>query len=303
MTRLLHLHPGPDTGGQSVGSRPYLEAAGVEVRVLVSRQHPFGYGRATLRTPAEDREAFDWADVVVVHNDADVVRRITPNPDKPVIVHHHGTQFRSNPEIMWARGSAIGARQVVSTVDLLLSVPEGEKAEWMPQIVSLRTMALHVELAALEPRDRLVVTHAPTDKRVKGTAYIQRAMRPKRGAAQFDLIYKEPWFQCLARKARSDVFVDQLHLGYGNNAIEAWAMGLPVIAGAPERVLERMGAEWGALPFLVATPETVGARIGELIADPVLRRYWGDKGRAHVDRYHAPDAWVGHAFRAYGLGA
>ena len=38
------------------------------------------------------------------------------------------------------------------------------------------------------------------------------------------------------RKGRADVFVDQMILGYGCNAIEAWGMGIPVIAGVdPEK--------------------------------------------------------------------
>jgi hypothetical protein len=305
--RLLHLHPGSDTGGQSLGGRGVLEAAGIEVRVLVGRQHQFGYGVATKRSLELEREAYLWSDVVVVHNDAAVLDRLGDRPPRQIVVHHHGSQFRDHPDEAWRRGAERGAeRQVVSTVDLLLSVPAGEHAEWIPQIVDLELIGLHAGAArghrSRTQARRVVVSHAPTNRGIKGTRYVQRAALRMRGNVRLDVISNRPWWECLFRKALSDVFVDQLHLGYGNNAIEAWALGLPVIAGASDAILDRMRAEYAdGLPFLAATPETVGERLAELVRDPDLRRGWADRGRAHLERYHHPDAWLGHAIRVYGL--
>lgn len=96
------------------------------------------------------------------------------------------------------------------------------------------------------------------------------------------------WQESLARKGRADIFVDQLHLGYGLSAIEAWAMGIPVVAHADDpTVTGRMRAMWGGLPFA----DGIGS-LRWLVADAGLRREWGQRGFAHARRYHSQAAVV-----------
>lgn len=291
--KLLHLHPGPDTGGQSLGAKRVLEERGDEVRVFVHSQHPFKYGQADLWDLDAVRESYRWADVVVVHNDPSILDEVSGGRDRTVVVHHHGTRFRTAPSEVWRQGTERSvALQVVSTIDLLLSVPAGEQAEWMPQVVDVERMELLANALRPPASSKVVVTHAPTNRMVKGTRWVTQTMRELRRECDYILIQQKPWMVCLTYKASSHLFIDQLLLGYGNNAIEAWAMGLPVVAGAESRILTRMRQEFGSLPFIEATPDTLTGVVRDLVRSPELRAEWGAIGKAHVDRFHAPDAWT-----------
>jgi hypothetical protein len=270
-----------------------LEAAGHEVRVFVHGHHPFGYEKAELWDDDAVRQSYQWADSVVVHNEPLIVTNI--GSGKPLTVHHHGSRFRTNPEQMWRQGEEVGARQVVSTVDLLLSVPRGKSAEWMPQVCDIERPD-----SDRRPNAPILITHAPTNKQTKGTRHVIRASRELRTEAAFDIIMRQPWWSCLRRKARSDIFVDQLNLGYGNNAIEAWMVGLPVLASAPGPIIERMLDEFGGdLPFFLTSAETLADDLRPFIESADLREEWAQIGMRHVERFHAPDAWLAHAERLY----
>lgn len=95
----------------------------------------------------------------------------------------------------------------------------------------------------------------------------------------------ESWAECVQIKSTCDVLYDQVELGYGNNAIEAWAMGIPVIAGATQDTLDIMGATFDKIPFLEATSDTIA---DALIAmkNTTTRNQWGRTGKAHVERWH-----------------
>jgi glycosyltransferase involved in cell wall biosynthesis len=184
-------------------------------------------------------------------------------------------------------------------VDLLLSVPAGKQATWHGQIVDMDRMAA-VEPSLPEAEGgRLRVSHAPTNKAIKGTRFVQRGMRTISGS-EMVLILNKKWDACLALKASTDIFVDQLTLGYGNNAIEAWALGLPVIAGASEAILARMRKEYrGPVPFYASTEKMVGEDIRKMLASAELRQEWAERGMKHVRKFHAPEAWVRRAHRIY----
>lgn len=283
-----------------MAGKAVLEAAGDKVRVLVKHQHSFGYAQAELWDEALAREAYDWADTVIIHNDPAVFAKVDNGRPKNLIVHHHGSRFRGSPVDMWAASEAIGARQIVSTVDLLLSVPEGKHAEWMPQVIDVERM--QGLRAAYEPPNgrKIRIAHAPTNRQIKGTRFVIKATKRLRAQTDFLLIQRQPWWVCLMWKASADIFIDQLHLGYGNNAIEAWAMGLPVLAGSTEPVLNVMRREFGGdLPFYLTTGVSLFDDLRQLIADEDLREKWAAIGFRHVQRFHAPQAWLERAHRIY----
>lgn len=292
---ILHLHPGPDTGGQSMGGKAVLEDMGDEVRVFVHGHHPFGYPKAQIWDDAAVRESMAWADTLVIHNDPAVYDRVGSH--RNVIVHHHGSRFRSDPVRISEQAVRIGARQVVSTVDLLLHVPAGHSVKWFPQIVDVERMQ---EIRSVTPRpSRPTVVHAPTNKHIKGTRHVIGAKRDLRDEMDIQIVMHQPWWACLMAKAKADVFVDQLNLGYGNNAIEAWAMGIPVMAGATPDILAIMRSTFGETPFHVTDDKSLVSDLRAFMADDDLRRHWADVGQRHVDLYHAPEAWAARARRIF----
>lgn len=295
---ILHLHPGPDTGGQSVAGKRVLEAAGHTVRVFTHHQHPFGYAASEKWEDDLVRDAFRDADVVIAHNDATVIKPFWDGGPKNIIVHHHGTRFRTNPGPIYAIAAAIAARQIVSTVDLLLSVPDGGRAEWFPQVVDTDRMR-HIRDLHRPGAGRPRITHAPTNRQVKGTRFVVRARKRLKGEYDFVIITRQPWTMCLTIKATSDLFIDQLILGYGNNAIEAWAMGIPVLAGATDPIAEAMRREFGELPFYRTTPDMLVPDIRTILRDSDIYARLVEAGTRHVERYHAPEAWLERAMRLY----
>ncbi len=111
------------------------------------------------------------------------------------------------------------------------------------------------------------------------------------------LIERLSWSECLRRKATCDIFYDQPVLGYGSNAIEAWAMGIPVLAGVEDpSVRDRMLKTWGELPFFETTEAMLEADLRRLIDDADLRRTYAKLGYRHVIRWHKYQA-VSHRLR------
>jgi hypothetical protein len=291
---IVHFHPGPDTGGQSAGGKPILEAAGHHVRAFARQPHAFGYPPTELSSmmggDPETEEAFEWADLVIVHNLPGLYARLARDRRKPLIIHHHGSRFRRDGALFWHYAAELGAVQVVSTVDLLVDAPG--PVYWQPQNVDLAKMeAIRREVSRERPSGPIRVVQAPTNRHIKGTAMLQQQIR----GTGLDLVLVPPntkWDRCLQIKALGDIYADQFALGYGNNAIEAWAMGLPVVAGASEPILERMRAEYGRLPFLTSDASNLRANLLALAESADMRAEWAARGMEHVQRFHAPEAWL-----------
>ena len=142
------------------------------------------------------------------------------------------------------------------------------------------------------PRARPRVLHAPSHRGVKGTRFLLEAVnRLRHEGVSFDLelIENLPNAEAIRRYREADLVVDQLLAGwYGGFAVEAMALGKPVIAYLREsdlHVLPRgMRAE---LPVIAASPETIYSVLREWLTD---RRHGlperGYASRAYVERWH-----------------
>ena len=134
------------------------------------------------------------------------------------------------------------------------------------------------------------IAHSPTNRTVKSTNFIMKVVQTlfNQGfPVSLDLIERTPYAKVLERKAKADILVDQLHLGYGNSSIEAMCMGIPVIAGVSDpRTREFMVDTWGGLPFYQTDEESLEKHLIELITDAGLRSHWGKVGYQHVVKYH-----------------
>lgn len=231
------------------------------------------------------REFYDAADVVHLHNTLLAHETLDNRQGKPTILHHHGTQFRNFHDTLAAKARKAKAVQLVSTVDL--EVLEHD-VTWLPSPVDLAAMAA-LRAEHYRPGDTIRIAHAPTDRKIKSTALVEEVVGrlAEKYPVELLLIEHTPWAKCLRIKATADIFVDQLILGYGSNAIEAWAMGIPVVAGVEDRkVAARMEELWGELPFYRATEETLEKRLESLIKSKDARAEYAAKGLAHVERFH-----------------
>jgi hypothetical protein len=302
--RSLIVSAAVDPNGEAMRYKAAAERhGGASIRAVTGSSHTFkrmpvdiyygGNGGAIRRLWAA-------ADVIHLNNRPGPHDRFDEGQAKPTILHHHGTAFRVDPEPMLSIARREGWLTAASTLDL--AELARDEVTWLPTPYALDALA-DLRKEHRRPRDGVVrIAHAPTFRSVKGTDAIVAAVQTLQAegwAVELDLIENVAWTECLRRKAAADVFVDQLLLGYGCNAVEAWGMGLPVIAGLdPERAAEvnhpmapstrdRMLREFGELPFYEATEATIVDALRALVESSELRAEWAVRGMEHVARFHA----------------
>lgn len=227
-----------------------------------------------------DRILEDWAtcDVAHVHDHIPDVSKRHP----PTVVTFHGTGFRETPdEHLRLAGSA--AQVLVSTLDLWLLKPDD--TQWCPQMDDLDRIAKYRQ----QNHGTLRIGHAPTNRDLKSTEKLIEACQHL--PVELVLIENQPWETCLRIKGTIDVLFDQTAYGYGGNAIEAWAMGIPVVCGAPDTTLNEYERRFGQLPFYLTTEDTLTAALTEML-NPTVRAEYAQRGTDHAHRWHSQQAGV-----------
>ena len=276
-----------DTGGCGWRTQQALNGHnGITYDVAVGRQTWIRYPTTPQRW--EDRHTL--AELADIHHARNTLKVLDGLPKRPTVIHYHGTQYRDNPHDANKAAANYGAQTLVSTVDLLEHAPHD--AIWYGGPYNIPWLAKHRR----HTPGPLRVGHAPTVRTSKGTdqfltslaTYQNNRGRGVDNHVRVILIERKPWLQALKIKGTCDVLFDQYTLGYGGNAVEAWAMGIPVISGAPQHILDRMLDMWGYLPFYPATPDTITDAIDHM-RDPDVRQEWAQRGLDHVQRYYTPE--------------
>ena len=225
-------------------------------------------------TTEEIADLYQWADVVHLHDEAGAL--IAGFEPKPTVITYHGTRYRAAPEQYNARCQEQGWLLTVSTLDL---------TEWGGRWVPTPRRDVSGDY---NPARTFVVVHAPTSRDRKRTDLIIGAVRQARGC-KLRLIEGVPYRKCMQRKAVGSVLVDGW-LGYGSNAVEAWALGMPVISGAPLPLRDRMREAWGYLPFMPVYQSRLALwrALDRLTRDQRYYRECQARGRSHYLAYHHP---------------
>lgn len=312
--RILNLSLGQDTGGQQMRLARAWRRFRPDDEYTSVTSTPTFYEIENRLNAVRSKLTREWwpeADVIHLNNDLNFVQRIRHwdrrvNLNKPMVIHHHGTMFRTRPDYHLEALHQWKATAVMSTVDLYAIAPA--ETIWLPQAYELAELQGYRTVAMLKEPDRdwqnpetLRVAHAPTNRPIKSTEALIEAVNRLKGVGvkiELDIIEGVKNRACLERKARADIFVDQLLLGYGCNAIEAWGMGIPVIAGVqpqkclevirqsiPENTPEIMLDLWGQYPFL-RTDEVNLFHALALMLKPEVRAQYSATGMEHFLRFH-----------------
>ena len=244
--------------------------------------------RSTERTI---RQLAEQADVIHLNNSTVAFRRLRLKRNKPILLHHHGSLFRDNPKYLLQEARNYGALQAVSTVDLMRVAPE--HLHWLPTAYDVDALVEMGDANRREPDGKIRVVQCPTDgpKGIyKSTSLLEQAIRQLQDEGlpvELLIVRDKPWAEAMALKATADIYFDQVKLGYGCNAVEAWGMGIPVIAGADTWTLGKMREVYGNddLPFYVATEATIADSIRAL-ATKTARTKYAKRGMAHVRKFH-----------------
>jgi hypothetical protein len=257
----------------------------------------------TRQNDREVRALAMEADLIHLNNSWAPVQALNLPRRKPYLLHHHGSALRSNPDLYLQKARQWHMTQCVSTVDLMRWGRErfDPKQGWIPREKDRATLhwaptAYDVDWLSQfgkqhrDHHDGIRVITAPTNRDTKATALVEAAVAQlQRDGLDVELVIVEnmAWADCMAIKATADIYFDQVGLGYGCNAVEAWGMGIPVIAGADSWTLAKMRELWGEqLPFYEATEDTIGAAIADLAQSKAKRATWAARGFRHIRKYH-----------------
>jgi glycosyltransferase involved in cell wall biosynthesis len=200
---------------------------------------------------------------------------------KKSVFHWLGSDIRGKAPAELAFRKRADA-QIVGSYDAIRWVPE---AQVVPPGLDLR------DYAPRPPSDspRPLVVHAPSNRAKKGTAHVIEACEQL--PVELDVVEGVPHDVARERYARADIVVDQLNAGWhGVFALEAMALGKPVVSHLKPDVVERSAEAFGAkVPIVPATADTLVDALGPLVEDAALRRSLGAESRAYVERVHDID--------------
>lgn len=321
MTRLaFNLSTGADTGGAAIReveafANPQANLEGEwEVRAMVAGGNYIKYPEDLPYSTNALLATYDRADVVHLNHTLHGHTWYDDHQGKPTILEHHGLHkgsFSVDLEESIVEGINIGAVQIGSTVNLELFGPPGT-IEWAPipyNLAVLRRMRQAFEQRPSLRSRPIRIAHAPTNRAIKSTDAFLAAMQnlqAKHYPIEVVLIEGRTHAECLRLKATADILVDQLQLGYGCNAIEAWGMGIPVVGGVTtaswrDHMVERydLALSPTGLPFYSATEESLERHLIDLIDDPALRLEWAVIGATHARRWHSQAHSVEQMSRIY----
>jgi glycosyltransferase involved in cell wall biosynthesis len=154
---------------------------------------------------------------------------------------------------------------------------------WINNIVDLRTYQPH----SFETKEVPLIVHAPTNEEIKGTVYIERAIRAlKDEGYQFDyrrLVGLSHEEAMRIYRDEADIIVDAVIMGgFGSLAVEGMYFGKPVCGYLIESVRREMYPD---CPIYLVTIDNLKERLGWLISHPEERMRLGKEGRAFVERH------------------
>jgi glycosyltransferase involved in cell wall biosynthesis len=197
---------------------------------------------------------------------------------KKSVFHYLGSDIRGKTPAELAYGKRADA-EIVGSYDAVRWVPE---AHVIPPGLDL------APFTPVPPSDnqRPLVVHAPSNREKKGTEFVIAACAKL--PVELDIVEGVPHEVARERYARADIVVDQLNAGWhGIFALEAMALGKPVVAHLKPDVVEKSAQGYGLrIPIVTATRETLGEALRPLVERPALRREVGAAGRAYVERVH-----------------
>ena len=146
----------------------------------------------------------------------------------------------------------------------------------------------------------VVIVHSPNHREFKGTEFVLRSVQELQDEGlRVRLVLLEKIANQVVRNVlttEADILVEQLLFpGYGLNAVEGMASGLPTISNLSDDSRLKVYSRWTALkecPLVSATPETLTVVLRDLVTSPHLRGTLGAQGRRYVEKHHSFEAGV-----------
>lgn len=224
---------------------------------------------------------------------------------KKVVFHFHGCDIRDrqhmlkthafspclncnenlcNPQARWVIKIAqrYGDLIFCSTPDILQFV---DGAILVPQPIDLDYWRSGRETRS-EGDGKMIVLHAPTNRQIKGTAYIVEALgrlKQENHSVELMLVEGVPHDRVKPLYEKAAIVVDQVLMGwYCLLAVEGMALEKPVLSYIRDDLRDCQPD----LPIIDTSPSDIYDHLKTLVENPALRRDLGARGRDYVERVH-----------------
>ena len=292
MTRFLLLM-GEDCAGAGIRLKQALDAhPDHSARAICTRPNSIGYPTDIVKPSISTyHRIYEWADAFVIYDAwprAEILKL-----GKPIACIYNGTIYRSRWDRFNREDSENGIASFGTTLDLC-----HHGLAWMP--VPMAPMK-----QSPKSKDVFRVCHTPSSRKRKRTTAVEAALSGMDGV-ELDVIAGVTNSEAVSKKAGAHLYVDQFRAGYGVSALEAWALGMPVMSGTQplqagprakkppsrEEILAQFEKNAGGLPFYDVTPETLRDAVKAFARDDDLYHHWLSRGVQFVDKFHSPEAVV-----------
>ena len=251
------------------------------------------------------RELREWADAIVMFDGWN--RTLEIKSGRQLAVVYNGSGYRSAWRHRNEQDRENGIVQFGTTIDLACAT-YGSSLNWLPVPMEI------VNRAPEKTEGVFHVIHCPTHRGRKSTERIIEELDDLDGV-RLEIVEGATNAECLRRKAKAHLLIDQFYVGYGVNALEAWSLGMPVVGGCRrlpgkygvecpgkseivERVIEMTRNEF---PFADADIDIGGdlrLTVEALMIGSSARARLAELGAAYLREFHSVEAVIGRLVSA-----
>lgn len=154
----------------------------------------------------------------------------------------------------------------------------------------------------VDPGDKIVIMHAPTNRGNKGTKYIIKAiekLKDKGIRIEFVLVENISHSELKKKYKKCDIFIDQILGGwYGTASIEAMAIGRPTVCFLRESYFKYIDYS-ASIPIINANPDNLYDVLLNIIKRKEELPEIGKKSREFVENIHSLDKCVEKLIKIY----
>lgn len=258
-----------------------------EVRHLAMSSHEWDYGDDIVTNkPTEIRRWIEWADIVNCWESGRPLDDAGIKLERLIMTYigiEHEVRTRRHPILVERHGvkkTLFGSTAYADSMDnwLPLAMP-------VDKLVRMRN----------RKRGKPIVCQTPSNRRRKNTKRIMELLS-NRDDMELLIVDGVSNAECLVAKATADIVIDQFGGidiygtmcagGYGKSALEAMAMGIPVISHATIEQQKKYRRVIGELPYYDVELDNLPAAVGALLGDTALYREYSTRGLRYVQRFH-----------------
>lgn len=321
--RILHLSHTPLVGAPGGICRALNQLEGIEARWAVLKHTDYGGLSFELdwRWQEDFEEILEFAetaDVLHLHNYIDLdCKDFAPlnfsklwDKLKPMVRHFHST-----PQLI-ARYMHVDEQKITNcTIPKLVIAQYPERffpsAKIVPNIVDVPAPRISTENSVLR------LGYAPSNFRsarvsrwdtkgypetTRALSHIVEKIRKSGFDIELDVITEVPHRECLARKSKCDVFIDDLVTGsYHLNTLEALMQGSATLCHVDERIQTTLFELLGVtdFPAIKLRLEDIEPMLFEFAREPNMARLLGDTSRQWMLKHWSPTQMANHFVEAY----